>query len=134
LPKPAEPLAVAADQSGWLHDHQSASPVEESAEPNQNDSRRVVSTPGFDLVFLIRSQLFAQKEIFCCEDGRRAQTQNEEAHGIEQKRHKRRCHLPQVVSEGTKAQHNDLISLRQQRLSSPIAPSLIGRVQGELVH
>jgi hypothetical protein len=79
-----EALAVPTNEGSRLHDHQSPAPVKEPAELDQGDARGVVDTSGFDLAFLILSQLFAQEEILCGQDECWSQTQHDKPSRIEQ--------------------------------------------------
>jgi hypothetical protein len=110
-PKETKALAVPTDEGHRFHDHQHPAPVEEAAEPDQCHARGVVGASGFDLAFLILSYLFAQKEIFRCQGRCRSQAQHEKTSSIAQKYQQGIRHLTEVVDEGTKAQHRDLIRL-----------------------
>jgi hypothetical protein len=100
------------EESCRLYDHQSPSPVEETAEPHERHPRGIIGASRFGLALLILRQLFAQKEIFRCQGRRRSQTQHEKMSGIEQKCQQGTSHLTKVVNEGMQAHHDDLNSLR----------------------
>jgi hypothetical protein len=77
-----------ADQRGRSDDDQSPVPVKAAGKPDQGETSGVSGALRLDMALLVKSELFAQKEIFCRQGGPWAQTQPQEARGIPQK-----CHL-----------------------------------------
>jgi hypothetical protein len=61
-----------AEQGRWLHNDESLSPVEPTAEPSEGETGGSGSTPGYDVALLIESELFAEKEILRRERRREA--------------------------------------------------------------
>jgi hypothetical protein len=57
------------------------------------------------MAFLIEGELFAQKEVFCGERRRRAQTDPEEACRIHQERQQRTHQLHKVMERARDSQH-----------------------------
>jgi hypothetical protein len=75
MPEQAEALTMPTDQCCWLHDDEGLSPTEQAAEPDQSLTGGVGGAPRRGVTLLIQRELFAQKEVFCCEGWAGAQTE-----------------------------------------------------------
>jgi hypothetical protein len=67
-PEKAEALAVPSHKSIGLHDRQSASPVEPTAEQHQREPGRIVGASGLDFTLLIERELLAQEGFSAASD------------------------------------------------------------------
>jgi hypothetical protein len=79
-----ESLAPPPRERFRLHHHESPVPVKPPRQPEQGDPGGMTGLSWLDVVFLVKAQLFAQKEVFCGKRHRRTWGKSKESRGIDE--------------------------------------------------